>query len=203
MPVRQNQQPPAFGGAVVKVTWRISWGFRHRQPHLGLGKLSEPEAAPCQGSTVSLAGRLCCPLHIFSHLFLLISSFCSQSVSPILAIWCPSLQPAKAHPGLCDQLTSPRGRHTRESWGPSMETIYRIWRRTSLNTLTPILKVFIVSPFLPHEVWLVSPTPGHGGGWAYASILYPLPATCPPVCSAAPVHLCRPRGSRRDAPSAS
>lgn len=60
---------------------------------------SQPEAAPSQQSMVSLSWGLCCLQHIFSHLYLLISSFCSVSI-PILC--CTQLQLAKAHPDLLE-----------------------------------------------------------------------------------------------------
>lgn len=72
------------------------------------------------------------------------------------------------------QVTLPEGRQTGEGLGPSMETI-----KSGEETYLPRSQILLLFPPSSHTNFRWFP-PGHGGGWAYLSILYSLPARCLP-----------------------
>lgn len=90
-----------------------------------------------------------------------------------------------------------------ESLGSSVERIYQGLRKASGNT-SPILHFFfvIISPFLPHEVWLVPPRMAESVWVAPFCVLFQAdaPHAKPAFSPAAPTHLCTLLGSHRDAP---
>lgn len=53
---------------------------------LGTWETVRTRSSPLSGQMFSLSWSLCCPLHFFFHLYLLMGSFCSHSFCSLLAL---------------------------------------------------------------------------------------------------------------------